>query len=185
MKTLKKPNADNILLLELISIKSEITERKQSEETLKKSKAELEQRIKEQALELERKNHELTIKTKELENFKAALSVLLKKIEKDRIEIEKTILSNVEYAIDPYIQNLKKNYLNKRQKNILSIIQKNLDEIVSPMTQKISTAYYNLTPREIQIANLIKIGKTNKEMADIVCLSVKTIEFHRDNLRNQ
>jgi DNA-binding CsgD family transcriptional regulator len=185
MKTLLKANAYNNQWVELIYIKREITKLKQSEESLKKSQAKLEQRIKEQDLELERKNHELTIKTKEIENFKAALSVLLKKREKDSIEIEKAILSNVEYSIDPYIQNLKKNHLTKRQKSILSIIQKNLDEIVSPMTQKISTAYYNLTPREIQIANLIKIGKTNKEMADIVCLSVKTIEFHRDNLRKK
>ena len=185
MKNLKNPKVVNIQSPELISIKTEITELQQSEESLKKLQAELEQRIKEQALELERKNHELTIERKEIEDFKAALSVLLKKRKKDRIEIEKAVFSNVKYAVDPYLQNLKKNNLNKRQKSILNIIQKNLDEIACPMTQKISTDYYNLTPREIQIANLIKIVKTTKEIADIVCLSVKTIAFHWDNLRKK
>jgi DNA-binding CsgD family transcriptional regulator len=35
------------------------------------------------------------------------------------------------------------------------------------MTKKLLAAHHNLTPREIQIANLIEIGKTTKEIADI------------------
>jgi DNA-binding CsgD family transcriptional regulator len=53
------------------------------------------------------------------------------------------------------------------------------------MTKKLLAAHHNLTPREIQIANLIEIGKTTKEIADIEGLSARTIEFHRDNLRKK
>ncbi len=39
-----------------------------------------------------------------------------------------------------------------------------------------------LTGRQRQILQLVAEGKHNKEIADILCLSVKTVEFHRSRL---
>ena len=36
-----------------------------------------------------------------------------------------------------------------------------------------------LTPREKSVVQLIAEGRTNKEMAELLCLSAKTIESHR------
>jgi DNA-binding CsgD family transcriptional regulator len=36
---------------------------------------------------------------------------------------------------------------------------------------------------EIQVANLIKEGKTSKEIASLLCIAYKTVETHRYNLR--
>ena len=36
---------------------------------------------------------------------------------------------------------------------------------------------------EIRVANLVKEGQTNKETAEILCLSKNTIMFHRYNIR--
>jgi DNA-binding CsgD family transcriptional regulator len=43
--------------------------------------------------------------------------------------------------------------------------------------------FNNLTPREIQIANLIKQGRTNKEIAKFLSISPSAVDFHRQNLR--
>lgn len=75
--------------------------------------------------------------------------------------------------------------MNQRQKIYLGIIQTNLDQILSAFTRDFSSIYYNLTPQEIQIANLIKQGRTTKEIAEIMALSLKTIEFHRTNIRKK
>jgi DNA-binding CsgD family transcriptional regulator len=42
-----------------------------------------------------------------------------------------------------------------------------------------------LTPAEIQVANLIKQGKSSKVIADVLNLSPRTIDFHRDNIRKK
>jgi DNA-binding NarL/FixJ family response regulator len=40
----------------------------------------------------------------------------------------------------------------------------------------------NLTPREREVLQLIAEGYTNKEIAGILCLSIKTVQAHRANL---
>jgi len=42
-----------------------------------------------------------------------------------------------------------------------------------------------LTPREIQVADLIRNGRSNKEIAALLFLSVGTVEFYRDRIRNK
>jgi PAS domain S-box-containing protein len=145
----------------------DITERKVSEEALKS------------------KEKELETKAGKLEDINTALNVLLEKRKVDQIELEEKIILNVESLIKPYLDKLRQGNLDERKKSILNIIQTNLDEIISPFTRNLSSIHYNLTPKEIQIANFIRQGITNKEIADILFLSVKTVEFHRDNIRKK
>ena len=42
-----------------------------------------------------------------------------------------------------------------------------------------------LTSREIEVLKLIAKGYTNKQAAEILCVSVRTVEFHRRNLMNK
>ncbi len=145
----------------------DITERRQAEDTL---------------LVRER---ELGEKTHDLEEMNAALRVLLKKREDDRIELEEKIQLNVKELIQPYMDNLKKTPLSTRQTTLLSIIATNLAEIISPFARNFASIKYKLTPQEMQIASLIRQGKTTKEIAEIMNLSTRTIEFHRTKIREK
>ena len=130
-----------------------------------------------------KKQQELETKSKELEDANAALRVLLKKREDDKIELEQRVLSNVKKLIEPCLEKLENGRLSERQKTHLEILRTNLNNIISPFARDFTSIYYRLTPQEIQIANLIKYGKTTKEIAAILGLSTKTIEFHRTNIR--
>ena len=120
-----------------------------------------------------------------LEETNTALRVLLKRREEDKVELEEKVLSNVKDLVLPYLERLQKTSLNPSQMSCLGILESNLNDIVSPFSRKLSSKYLALTPTEIRVANLIKEGKTTKEIAEFMNLSDKTIQAHRDNIRKK
>ena len=144
----------------------DITERKQAEEMLEKREVELE------------------AKTNELEDLNAALRVLLKQREEDKNELEQKVLSNVKLLILPYIDKLKSR-IDLKSSSYVNILESNLKEIISPFAQKLSVKYLNLTNREVQIANLIKEGKTTKEIAALLNVSESAVNVYRYHIRRK
>ena len=132
-----------------------------------------------------RAEKELEINSHNLEEANIALKVLLQRRDKDKAELEEKVLSNVKELIEPYIEKLKTSGLDQRQKAYAEILQSNLNDITSHFSRKFSFRHLNLTPMEIQIANLVKLGKTNKEIAALLHSSLRTIAFHRENIRKK
>jgi len=146
---------------------SDITERKRAEEALKK------------------RERDLKAKSRKLEELNTALKVLLKQREDDKDELEKKVLVNVKQLAMPYIERLKKSRLKDKEADYVNILESNLTNIISPFSNKLSSKYINLTPKEIQIANLIKEGKTTKDIANLLNISPGTVEYHRENIRRK
>ena len=134
---------------------------------------------------LKERTSEVEIKTKSLEEINTAMKVLLKKREEDKKEIEDNVMTNVRELITPYFKKIKKTNLDDHQKTFLSIIESNVNELISPFTRRLSLKYLNLTPAEIRIVNLIKQGKTTKEIAKMLKVSPRTIDTHRKNIRSK
>ena len=130
---------------------------------------------------------ELNEKTKNLEEANTALHVLLKVREKDLDEIEERILKNVNELILPYIGKLRRLAAHSNSVSIkyVDILEKNISEIVSPFLKKISHQYTTLTPREIEIAALVKEGKTSKDISEILNIAIETVNKNRKNIRKK
>ena len=135
--------------------------------------------------ELRKRELELDIKNKGLEEMNAALRVLLKRRDADKAEMEEKVLLNIQDLILPYLEKLGKGRLDAGQASLVHILKSNLKDIISPFARQLTTKYLKLTPTEIQVANLVKQGKTTKEIADLMNLSGKTIESHRKNIRKK
>ncbi len=145
----------------------DITERKRAEEVLKAREKELE------------------AKSTSLEEANTALRVLLKHREEDKKTLEKTILANVKELVFPYLEKLRQTNMSDHQRAYLSVIESSLNEVVSPFLQRLTNVYSHFTPMEVQVANLIKEGKTTKEVSDFLNISGATVHTHRDNIRRK
>ena len=151
----------------ILGIVTDITERKKAERALMQSESALQEQ------------------KQTLEELNTALKVLLEKRQEDKIQGEEKILMNMRELVKPYLEKLKNEALHTSQKTYIDIIESNLDEIVSPFTVRLSSSNLNLTPTEIQVANLIKQGKRSKEIAELMNSSSKAVAFHRGNIRKK
>jgi PAS domain S-box-containing protein len=145
----------------------DINKRKQAEEALREQQ------------------EELRDQARSLEEVNTALKVLLRRREEDKSELEQKVLSNVKELVLPYVGMLRNTRLKVKQAGYVDIIESSLDDIASSFLGKLSSKYLNLTPREIQIADLVKQGKTSKEIAELLNVSTRAVEFHRENLRGK
>ena len=132
--------------------------------------------------ELEKKVEERTITIAE---YNAALKLMLRKEDEIKEELEQKVLSNVKGLVLPYIEKLKTSKLDSRQIKFLDILETNLNDVISPFLHSLTSNFLGLSPGEIEVAGLIKYGKTTKEIADLLSLSDRTIEFHRANIRKK
>lgn len=109
------------------------------------------------------------------------LTSLLRCTEEEKDELEKTITSNMERYVKPSLEYLKRH---TDEKNV-EFVEGLINEIMHPVTKKHSSILDNLTSREIQIAEFIREGKTSKEIAEILSVTKKTVDFHRANIRKK
>ena len=174
----KIPIFEKGIVERVITIVRNITQRKENEAALEKIRAELELRV-------EERTRQLNNKRKSLEEVNTALEILLKKRELDKTQLGENVLNNVKRLITPYFKKVKKTKLDDQQKAYLSIIETNLNEITSSFYRNVSLKYLNLTRTEIQVANLIKQGRTTKQIAKIMNRSPRTIDTHRKNMRRK
>jgi PAS domain S-box-containing protein len=144
----------------------DITERKRAEEALEKREMELE------------------VKTHELEDMNSALRVLMKQRDEDRNELEQKVLTNIKVLILPHMEKLR-NHVDLQGMSYVNVLGSNLRDIMSPFAQKLSVTYLNLTKREVQVANLMKEGKTSGEISGFLNISVSAVNVYRYHIRHK
>ncbi len=145
----------------------DVTKRKLAEEALKK------------------KEEELAGKSASLVESNSALKVLLKQREEDKVDLERNVLSNVGEIIMPYVEGLRKGQLTANQSVCIDTIEANLANIISPFLRNITLKHFHLTPRELQVATLVREGRTTKEIAELLNMSPGTIDFYRNSIRKK
>ncbi len=95
------------------------------------------------------------------------------------------MLANVKELMLPYVERLKNSRLDADQETLVGILESNIKEIVSPFVTKLSSRFLSLTPTEIQVAGLIRDGKSSKEIAVLLNASENTVRSHRFHIRSK
>ena len=150
-----------------LRLEQEIEDRKRAEKALRK------------------REKELQAQSQHLEEVNTALRVLLKQRQDDKKELGEIVLRNVRELVTPYLHRVIDGRLTAQQRTLTQILETNLNNIVSPFIDKLTTDLAHLTPAEIKVASLVKDGKTNKEIAEVLLVSKNTILFHRHQIRTK
>ncbi len=176
-----------------------ITEQKKAREELARYRKQLETLVQARTAELARTNaqlreeierraeatQKLRTSSDSLQEMNTAMRVLLDKRTEDHQRAEEIIRTSLKELIDPYLERLESSELRGSQKQLLDVIRLNLDEVAGSSMPELSSKYYMLSPNEVQVVNLIRKGKTTKEMSRLLNLSIRTIEAYRNSIRKK
>ena len=131
---------------------------------------------------LEQSQEELAEKTKALEAKNTALRELIAHIEHDKEDLKDRIVANVEQVLLPSLDKI------RRENNRHAYIEQHrrtLEDLTSSFGRRVAENRLKLTPREIEVCNLVKSGLTSKEIAGLLNIAVHTVEKHRRTARNK
>jgi len=134
---------------------------------------------------LRRREQQLREKTRRLQEMNTALGVLLRKREQDKTIIQKRILLNLKRLVAPYLEALGETRMSERQRFLVEVLRSNLIEVMSPFSDRPLLDKADLTRTELEVANLVRLGKSTTQIADALGVSYKTAETHRWRIRKK
>jgi PAS domain S-box-containing protein len=139
---------------------------------------------KEHQAELEQLNVMLESQQHSLQQKNVALREVLEQIEDNKKVWEKRVANNIENAVMPSLQHLKQS-VTPAQARTIEMIQDELRDIASPFLDTMVSKFKSLSPRELEVARMIRNGLTTKEIAEALSLSAPTVHKYRELIRRK
>ena len=163
----------------------DMAERARLEAELLKSHDELERRVRARTSELEIANRALRGREAELQDVNTALRILLERVETGRAELEESVSKTIAELVTPHLEKLKRMALPEHAASLVTMADANLRDITSGFSGELAAKLAQLTPTEVEVAQLVMLGRSTKEIADALARETSTIDFHRNNIRKK
>ena len=135
--------------------------------------------------ELENRDEELQNKESKVQDTSTALKVLLSAIEEEKKELAERIQFKADKLILPKIREVTEEQNMQKREALYREIGYLFQSLTKPFVPGGVELGKTLSPSELQIVNLIKQGKSSKEISDICNISVATISSHRKMIRKK
>lgn len=132
---------------------------------------------------LRQKDREISLQLQKIEKLNAALTTLLEHREQETQHQLEGIRATLDKLILPYLENLQATRLDEDQRILVEVMASNLANVASSFARQLETWKTKLTPTEIQVADLLRLGKRTKEVATLLKVSPSAVAFHRNNIR--
>lgn len=114
-----------------------------------------------------------------------ALEVMLRQGQRSERRLAQTVTGNISSFVEPLIERMRSRLSGTDSAEDLELLAARLKSITAPYLEAIAIEDRGLTRREKEIAALIHEGKSTKEIARILGVSLKTVDYHRANLRRK
>ncbi len=144
--------------------------------------------LKELQQELARSQDALRSQAMSLAESNTALRVILRQREQDQAELGERIQASMDLLVEPTLNRLSHLLHHRPEQMELETLRHTLRALVDPFARRLTTNTPPagvLTRREIQVANLVHLGRTTCEIAEELHLSQSAVSFHRANIRRK
>ena len=152
-------------------VATDITQLRQMGEVIAHNEA----RLRQQAAALEARN--------------TALAVLLDQRQEERLDLEREVAKNVQRFLLPLIEHLRDAVGSRPEQVHVDALWRTTCDILRPVASNLDRAVaptgLSLTRREMEVLNLVRLGKTTKEIAAALYLSTATVTAHRRSIRRK
>lgn len=124
-------------------------------------------------------------RTADLEGANSALRVLIGNLETARSEQDEVLRKKIRGLIRPLIARLRQGIGDGALRGHLDVLEENLNALTSEKSNTLVAAYEELTPTEIEVAQLVRHGYATKDIALKLSRGTSTVDFHRNNIRRK
>lgn len=135
--------------------------------------------------ERKRAEQKLSCHARQVEEANISMKMLLRQVTVAKEELERTISDNLKSLIVPTLNELESKLADRPERAYVQAIRANIGRLSTALPPTLAAHYLSLTPREQQVADLIRQGRTTKEIATLLGVSRRTVEFYRDAIRSK
>ncbi len=178
--------------LELRSVVEVAIYKAEMEKKLQKINQDLESKVKHRTQKLTdeitwRKMAEkkLQQKTDYLRQANKALKSMLESREAEKRAVEEELLLNIKKYASPYIELIEQQHPDREILMAVDMLKKTLNELISPASKTLFAKFIDLTPQEVKIADLIRHGKTTKDIAKLLNIAPSSVSTYRNHIRRK
>ncbi len=129
------------------------------------------------------KDREISLQLGKIEKLNAALTALLEHREQESQRHMAGLHTTLEQLVLAHAETLKATALTADQRILVEVIEANLRNVAASFVRQLDAWKLQLTPTEVQVADLVRLGKRTKEIARLLHVSPSAIAFHRNNVR--
>ncbi|HDQ40630.1 MAG TPA: LuxR family transcriptional regulator [Desulfonatronum sp.] len=124
-------------------------------------------------------------KKAEVEGMNLALRNVVRSTEKEKREVRREVLREIREDFLPALDRMASEASPELRNTLKTMIQERLQEMTAGSSKGMSPLLIRLTPREIEICKLIRLGSATKDIAELLNASFDTIQTHRKNIRRK
>ncbi|MBU0984163.1 MAG: LuxR C-terminal-related transcriptional regulator, partial [candidate division Zixibacteria bacterium] len=113
-----------------------------------------------------------------------ALKEIMGQVEEEKQHMARYVHTNVSRILLPLLTSLERRIYPEGEQYI-RLIKNCLDDITGPYLSQLESQFFQLTPRELEICNMIRNGLSSKEIAETLNTSEQTVLKQRTMVRRK
>ncbi len=128
---------------------------------------------------------DLQEKQAEVKEKEIALKQVIKSVEEDRKEMREQLTSQIKKQMLPALERITASDAPEVREGYKSVIKDQLVDLAGESSGEFDSELLRLSPREMEVCQLIQLGRSGKDIAELLSMSFETVQTHRKNIRKK